>query len=54
MPLKRSDNQAFVAVRNSREIEVVIGVFLKEHHVKSAVTVHKIIGCPHEEGIDYP
>ena len=53
MPLKRSDNQAFVAVRNGREIAEAIAVFLKEL-VKSAVTVHKIIGCPHEEGIDYP
>jgi hypothetical protein len=31
-----------------------IAAFLKEHHVKSAATVDKIIGCPHEKGIDYP
>jgi hypothetical protein len=31
-----------------------IAAFLQEHHVKSAATVDKIIGCPHEEGIDYP
>jgi hypothetical protein len=54
VPLKRSDNQAFVAVRNSREIVEAIAVFLKEHQLKSAVTVHKIIGYPQEEGIDYP
>lgn len=28
--------------------------FLKTHKVKSVIMVDRIIGCPHEEGIDYP
>ncbi len=28
--------------------------FLKKHHVKSVITYDRIIGCPHEEGKDYP
>ena len=28
--------------------------FIKAHGAKSVVTADRIIGCPHEEGIDYP
>jgi hypothetical protein len=28
--------------------------FLKEHTAKSVIVTDGIIGCPHEEGIDYP
>jgi hypothetical protein len=28
--------------------------FIDEHNVERVVTVDRIIGCPHEEGIDYP
>lgn len=28
--------------------------FIKENQVKSVVTTDRIIGCPHEEGKDYP
>jgi hypothetical protein len=28
--------------------------FIKSHKVKSVVVTNGIIGCPHEEGIDYP
>lgn len=31
-----------------------IAVILKELGVKSVAMVDRIIGCPHEEGIDYP
>lgn len=34
-------------------LESIIG-FLRAHAVKSVVAVDRIIGCPHEEGIDYP
>ncbi len=27
---------------------------MREHGVKSVATVDRIIGCPHEEGVDYP
>ena len=28
--------------------------FMKRHHVERVVTADRIMGCPHEEGIDYP
>lgn len=28
--------------------------FIEEHGAKSVVGVDRIIGCPHEEGVDYP
>jgi len=28
--------------------------FLRSHHVRSVAMVDGIIGCPHEEGVDYP
>lgn len=28
--------------------------FLKRHGVESVVLAERIIGCPHEEGVDYP
>lgn len=28
--------------------------FLKDHAAKSVIVADGIIGCPHEEGIDYP
>jgi len=31
-----------------------IKAFLKKHNVKSVVTMERIMGCPHEEGKDYP
>ena len=30
------------------------GLFIEQHDVKSVVLSDRIIGCPHEEGIDYP
>lgn len=40
-------------VRSSDEISRQIRDFLTEHSVASVVAVDRIIGCPHEEGIDY-
>jgi len=31
-----------------------INRFLQQHGVKSVVAPDRILGCPHEEGIDYP
>jgi hypothetical protein len=36
------------------EIGLEISAFLREHQVMSVVMADRIIGCPHEEGIDYP
>jgi hypothetical protein len=41
-------------IRADHKIGAEIRRFLKTHNVKSVVTVDRIIGCPHEEGKDYP
>jgi hypothetical protein len=41
-------------VRSDHDISREIQAFLAEHHVLSVVMVDGIIGCPHEEVIDYP
>ena len=38
--------------------DVVVGLqveaFLRRHPVRTVVTVDRVIGCPHEAGVDYP
>ena len=41
-------------VRRDERIGNEIQAFMKQHNVKSVVTIDRIIGCPHEEGKDYP
>lgn len=41
-------------VRNDPEIQQAVVEFLRSNEVKSVVITDGIIGCPHEEGIDYP
>jgi hypothetical protein len=41
-------------VRNDLAIVEEIGAFLKENRAKSVIATDGLIGCPHEEGIDYP
>jgi len=41
-------------LRHDDEIGYQIKAFLSEHQAVSVVMVDRIIGCPHEEGIDYP
>ncbi|HYL16481.1 MAG TPA: hypothetical protein VEV41_25830 [Terriglobales bacterium] len=41
-------------VRHNPDIEEQILAFLRSHAVRSVVMTDGIIGCPHEEGIDYP
>ena len=41
-------------VRENPEIGEKISALMKEHGVKSVVAADRIMGCPHEEGIDYP
>ncbi len=41
-------------VRSSPAINENIVEFIKENNAKSVVITDGIIGCPHEEGIDYP
>lgn len=40
--------------RSDLEIAQRIGEFIETHAPKSVVLVDRIIGCPHEEGVDYP
>ena len=41
-------------VRTDPAIASEILQFVRDHGAKSVVTTDRIIGCPHEEGIDYP
>lgn len=41
-------------VRANREIGEKVLELLRSNGVKSTVVPDSIIGCPHEEGIDYP
>ncbi len=41
-------------VRGDLGIQQQVFTFLKQHGVKSVVAPDRIIGCPHEEGKDYP
>ena len=40
--------------RTDRTILAQILELLHTHGVKSVVSTERILGCPHEEGIDYP
>lgn len=41
-------------VRFSPAIGEAIVEFIKKHGVQSVIMADRVIGCPHEEGIDYP
>ena len=41
-------------MRNDDDIGHEIVGFIRAHHVLSVAMVDRIIGCPHEEGTDYP
>ena len=41
-------------IRENSAIRDELSAFLKDHHVAHAVVTEEIVGCPHEEGIDYP
>jgi hypothetical protein len=41
-------------VRNDAAISEEIAVFLRGHEVDSVLMPKEMMGCPHEEGIDYP
>jgi hypothetical protein len=41
-------------IRTDPAVGEQILAFLREHAAKSVVVTDGIIGCPHEEGIDYP
>ena len=41
-------------VRTNAEINSQILEFIRDHRAVRIAMVERIIGCPHEEGIDYP
>jgi len=41
-------------VRFEPGIDVAMLAFIREHGARSVVMTDRIIGCPHQEGIDYP
>jgi hypothetical protein len=41
-------------VRSDPAIGEKILAFLKDHDARSVIVTDDLIGCPHEEGIDYP
>jgi hypothetical protein len=52
-PLQRWFSEA-TDVRSDAGIARQIGEFIATHAAKSVVLADRIIGCPHEERIDYP
>lgn len=53
MVLERWFNQRS-DVRRDPLVNEQILKFIRAHGVKSVVMTERIIGCPHEEGVDYP
>ena len=41
-------------VRNDPAIFEEVALFLRDHEVRSVAMTKEMLGCPHEEGIDYP
>lgn len=41
-------------IRRNKKILDEIRVFFRENGVRSVALPTKILGCPHQEGIDYP
>ena len=43
-----------IDVRRDPVVGEQIQAFLRQHQARSVVVTDSVIGCPHEEGIDYP
>lgn len=41
-------------VRRDHKVNQQIIEFIRGHEAKSVMVTDRIIGCPHEEGVDYP
>ena len=52
--LTRSWTTQAVDVRHDRMIAADVARFVQQQGAKQTVTYDRIVGCPHEEGIDYP
>jgi hypothetical protein len=52
--LERWFSDGELDVRNDPAIGEKVLAFLKAHAPRSTAVADRVIGCPHEEGIDYP
>jgi len=52
--LERWFSDGELDVRSDPAIGEQVMAFLKSHALRSTVVTDRVIGCPHEEGIDYP
>ncbi len=41
-------------IRNDSTVTEAILLYLEEQNIVSVAAVDRVIGCPHQEGIDYP
>lgn len=41
-------------IRADEQVMAEVATFFREHGVRSVGMMDRIIGCPHEEGTDYP
>lgn len=41
-------------LRADESVGKEIAAFLKQNGIKKVITTGRVMGCPHEEGIDYP
>jgi hypothetical protein len=41
-------------VRQDESVGEEVIAFIREHEARTVVMADRIIGCPHEEGVDYP
>jgi hypothetical protein len=51
--LRRWFSKEGTDIRNDIQVAEEVLAFITEAGAKSVVTTNRIIGCPHEEGIDY-
>jgi len=43
-----------LGVTTDREVALEIGLYFKKYHATEVVMTDSVVGCPHEEGVDYP
>jgi len=53
-PLSKWYSEAETDLRNDPQVLEQALSFIREHEAKSIAMADRIIGCPHEEAIDYP
>ncbi len=41
-------------IRRDAAVAAQVAAFIRQHNARSVIAADRIIGCPHEEGVDYP